>query len=330
MTGMLTGLSAGTLTGTQVLFAMLLLAVPMLAVDLLVGERTTGLGLRAAAAWSSVWVLAGIVFGLVVIPRYVDGGPDAVTTWFTAYTVEKSLSIDNVFLWLLVFSTFAVPRELQRRVLLIGVLTAIALRSGMIVAATSVIDRAGWVLYVAGAFLLVGAVKLWREGDDPHGSLADSFLQRQMQRVIPATQGLRGERFFVREGGRLLATPLLFVLILVEASDIVLALDALPAALSITTDPVMIITSNTFALLGLRSLFWLVSGVIAGLSWMKRVVAVILAWIGVTIIAEHALASYPLSTIHSLIVIVTIIAVGFLRDRDAKRRAARRGQPVDQ
>jgi len=320
----------GTLTGTQVIAAMAAFALPMLVVDLLVGHRTHGLGLRTAAAWSAVWVLAGIAFGLLVIPRYVDGGPDALTTWFTAFAVEKSLSIDNVFLWLLVFSTFAVPRELQRRVLLIGVLTAIVLRSAMIVTATSIIERAGWVLYLAGAFLVLGAVKLWREGDDAHGSLEDSFLERQLQRLIPTTDGLRGERFFVREGGRLLATPLIFVLILVEASDIVLALDALPAALSLTTDPVMIITAHTFALLGLRSLFWLVSGVIAGLTWMKRVVAVILAWIGVTIIAEHALASYPLSTVHSLVVIVSIITFGFVRDRSQRRRAARDHQHHDE
>ena len=299
----------------QVLLLMLALTTPMLAIDLVVGDRATGLGLRAAAAWSLGWVLAGVAFGLVVIPAYADGGPDAVTTWFTAYTVEKSLSIDNVFLWFLVFSTFSVPRELQRRVLLIGVLTAIVLRTVMIVTATSIIDRAGWVLYIAGVFLVIGAVKLWRDGDAPHSSLDDSFLQRWMQRAIPTTDGLRGERFLVREDGRLLATPLLFVLILVEASDVVLALDALPAALSITTDPVMIITSNTFALLGLRSLFWLVSGVLAELSWMKRAVAVILAWIGVTIIAEHAWGAYPLSTVHSLVVIVSIIAIGFLRDR---------------
>jgi tellurite resistance protein TerC len=320
----------GTLTGTQVIAAMAAVALPMLVVDLLVGHRTNGLGLRAAAAWSSVWVLAGVLFGLLVIPRYADGGPDALTTWFTAYTVEKSLSIDNVFLWLLVFSTFAVPRELQRRVLLIGVLTAIALRSAMIITATSIIQSAGWVLYVAGAFLVVGAVKLWREGDDAHASLEDSFLERQLRRLIPTTDGMRGERFFVREGGRLLATPLLFVLILVEASDVVLALDALPAALSLTTDPVMIVTAHTFALLGLRSLFWLVSGVIAGLTWMKRVVAVILAWIGVTIIAEHALASYPLSTVHSLVVIVGVITFGFVRDRSQRRRAARDHQQYDQ
>jgi tellurite resistance protein TerC len=314
----------GMLSGSQVLIAMAAVALPMLVVDLLVGHRTNGLGLRAAAAWSSVWVLAGVLFGLIVMPRYAGGGPDVLSTWFTAYAVEKSLSIDNVFLWLLVFSTFAVPRELQRRVLLIGVLSAIVLRSAVIVTATSIIESAGWVLYVAGAFLLVGAVKLWREGHDAHASLEDSFLQRQLQRAIPTTDGLRGDRFFVREGGRLLATPLLFVLILVEASDVVLALDALPAALSLTTDPVMIITAHTFALLGLRSLFWLVSGVIAGLTWMKRVVAVILAWIGVTIIAEHALASYPLSTLHSLVVIVGIILFGFVRDWKAKCHAVAR------
>jgi len=308
------------MTGTQVLITMGVVALPMLAVDLLVGHRAGRLSLRGATAWSLVWVLASVLFGLLVIPRYSAGGADVVTVWFTAYTVEKSLSIDNVFLWLLVFSTFGIGRELQRRVLLIGILSAVALRTVMIVTATTVVERAGWILYVAGAFLLVGAAKLWRERHEEPGSLADSFLERQLRRIIPTTEGLRGERFFVREGGRWLATPLLFVLVLVEASDIVLALDALPAALSITTDPVLIITANTFALLGLRSLFWLVSGVIAELTWMKPAVAAILAWIGVTLIAEHAWGAYPLSTVHSLVVIVAIILFGFLRDRNGRRR----------
>ena len=307
------------MSGQQVILAMLAVAVPMLAIDLLVGNRANGLGLRGAAAWSSVWVLAGVLFGLLVIPRYADGGADALATWFTLYTVEKSLSIDNVFLWLLVFSTFGIPRELQRRVLLWGVIGAVAFRSTVIVAATNLIDTFSWVVYVAGAFLILGAAKLWRERGEGPGTLEDSFLQRQLQRLIPTTDGLRGERFLVREGGRLIATPLLFVLIFVEASDIVLALDALPAALSITTDRVMIITANTFALLGLRSLFWLVSGAIAGLTWMKPAVAVILAWIGVTLIAEHAWGAYPLSTFHSLVVIVGIITFGFVRDRASQR-----------
>ncbi len=307
------------MTGTQVILAMGVLALPMLALDLFVGRNAGRLSVRAATMWSSIWVMAGVLFGLLVIPRYTAGGSDAVATWFTAYTVEKSLSIDNVFLWLLVFSTFGIPRELQRKVLLLGILSAVALRSIMIVSATSVIDRAGWLLYVAGGFLLVGALKLWRNRHEAPGSLENSFLERKLRRIIPTTEGLRGERFFVREGGRWLATPLLFVLILIEASDIVLALDALPAALSITNDRVLIITANTFALLGLRSLFWLVSGIIAGLTWMKSAVAAILAWIGVTLIAEHAFASYPLSTVHSLVVIVAIIVFGFLRDRTTKK-----------
>ncbi len=309
------------MSGQQVIFAMFAVAVPMLFIDLRVGNRANGMGLRGAAAWSSVWVLAGVLFGLLVIPRYADGGPDALVTWFTLYTVEKSLSIDNVFLWLLVFSTFAIPRELQRRVLLWGVIGAVMFRSTVIVAATNLIDTFSWVLYLAGGFLILGALKLWRERHEGPGTLEDSFLQRQLQRLIPTTEGLRGERFFVREGGRLIATPLLFVLIFVEASDIVLALDALPAALSITTDEVMIITANTFALLGLRSLFWLVSGAIAGLRWMKPAVAAILAWIGVTLIAERAWGAYPLSTVHSLVVIVAIITFGFLRDRGLRRRS---------
>jgi tellurite resistance protein TerC len=304
----------------------------MLAVDLLVGDRTRGLGMRAAAVWSSVWVLAGVAFGLLVIPRYVDGGPDAVTTWFTAYTIEKSLSIDNVFLWLLVFATFSVPRALQRRVLLIGVLSAIVLRSAMIVTATSIIESAGWVLYVAGAFLIVGAVKLWREGTRRTArSRTRSCSASCSASSRRPTGSAASASSCAREGG---CSPLPCC----SSSSS----SRRPTSCSrsmrcrrrsrITTDPVMIITAHTFALLGLRSLFWLVSGVIAGLSWMKRVVAVILAWIGVTIIAEHALASYPLSTVHSLVVIVGIITFGFLRDRNGRRATRdvdRRDEEVD-
>lgn len=297
----------------QIYGVMAAIVVPLLIADLQVGRRTGGLSTRAAAIWSIVWVVVGLAFGLLVMPRYIGSGDAPITEYLTVYAVEKSLSIDNVFLWLLIFATFGVPRRYQRRVLFYGVLGAVVFRTLLIHASTSLLDRASWLLFVAAAVLLLGAAKLWRERYEEPESLEDHVLERLLRRVIPTTDGYRGERFVVREHGRLLATPLLFVLVFVELSDVVLALDALPAALSVTADPVVITTANLFALLGLRSLYSLLANVAEQLTFLKPAVAVILAWIGVTLILEHVWGAYPLSTLHSLLVILTVIAIAVAR-----------------
>lgn len=305
----------------QVYAVMAAVVLPLLLVDLRLGRRTGGLSPRAAAGWSVVWVAVGVAFGPLVLP-FADRGGAVVTDYLAVYAVEKSLSIDNVFLWLLVFATFGVPRALQRRVLFYGVLGAVVFRTVLIHTSTALLERASWLLYVAAVVLLIGAAKLWRERYEQPDSLEDTLIQRLLRRVIPTTDGYRQERFVVREHGRLLATPLLFVLIFIELSDVVLALDALPAALSITTDPVVITTANLFALLGLRSLYTLLAHVADRLTYLKPAVAVILAWIGTTLILEHAWGAYNLSTVHSLVVILTVVAIAVVRSLRAEPAAA--------
>ena len=299
------------MTGTQVYVFMAALVLPLLVLDLRLGRRTGGLTLRQAAIWSVVWVALGVAFGVLVLPRYTAADP--VTTYLTVYAVEKSLSIDNVFLWLLVFATFGVPREHQRRVLFYGILGAVVFRTTLIHASTALLDRATWLLFVAAAVLLLGSWKLWRDRESEPTSLENPVLERALRRIIPTTEGFRGDRFVVREHGALLATPLLFVLVFVELSDIVLALDALPAALSVTNDAVVITTANLFALLGLRSLYSLLAEVAERLTFLKPAVAVILAWIAVTLVLEHVWGAYPLSTLHSLAVIVTVLLIATVR-----------------
>ena len=301
------------MSGAQVYGLMALVVAPLVVLDLRLGRGETVLGLWPAAVWSLIWVGLGIVFGVLVMPWYVNGGDAPVVTYLTVYAVEKSLSIDNVFLWLLVFTTFAVPRAYQRRVLFWGIAGAFVFRTTLIHASTALLDRASWLLFLAAAALLWGAVKLWRERHDEPESLADSRIEQVLRRVIPTTDGYRGDRFVVRESGRLLATPLLFVLVFVELSDVVLALDALPAALSVTSDPVIITSANLFALLGLRSLYSLLADVAERLHYLKSAVAVILAFIAVTLVLEHVWGAYPLSTLHSLSVIVLVMAVATVR-----------------
>lgn len=301
------------MSGTQVYVVMALVVAPLLLADLRLGRNQPLLGLRAAAIWSVVWVGVGLVFGVVVMPLYLGAGDTPVVTYLTVYAVEKSLSIDNVFLWLLVFATFGVPRAYQRRVLFWGIAGAVVLRTTLIHLSTALLERASWLLFAAAGMLLLGSVKLWRERHEEPESLEDHLLERWLRRLIPTTDGYRGDRFVVREQGRWLATPLLFVLVFVELSDVVLALDALPAALTITTDPVMITAANLFALLGLRSLYSLLAGVADRLTYLKAAVAVILAWIAVTLVLEHVWGAYPLSTLHSLAVIVMVMAVAVVR-----------------
>jgi tellurite resistance protein TerC len=280
----------------------------LLALDLMVVHRgVREVSIRSAALWSLIWIGAGLSFGAATMPFY--GGSGALTTYLTVYLVEKSLSVDNVFLWLVVFSTLQVPHELQRRVLFYGVLGAFVMRSGVIFIGAALVERFTFVLYLAGAFLIYAGYKLWREREKPEGDeLKDPVVLRMIRKVIPTTDGYRGQRFFVREGGRWLATPMLTALILIELTDIVLALDALPAALSITTEWEIIVTANLFGLLGLRSLYFLLAGVAARLHYLQVAVAVILIYIGGTILIEGIIEGYHLSTAQSLGVIAFVLA----------------------
>jgi tellurite resistance protein TerC len=296
------------MSATMLLTVFGLVVGVLLVVDLFVAHRrVTQVSIRSSVLWSVIWVVAGVAFGAATMPSY--GGSEALTTYFTVYLVEKSLSIDNVFLWLVVFSSLSVPRELQRRVLVYGVLGALVMRTGVIYAGAALVERFTFVLYLAGAFLVYAGFKLWRGGDDSsEAELKDPIVLRWLRKIIPTTDGYRGQAFFVRENGRWLATPMLTVLILIELTDVVLALDALPAALSVTTDAAIIVTANVFGLLGLRSLYFLLVGVADRLHYLQTGVAVILIYIGGTLLLEGVVDGYHPSTGQSLGVIAVVLA----------------------
>jgi len=303
---------------TYLLLAAVLM--PLLAVDLVVSHRRTDQPtLRSSAVWSAVWILAAVVFGLLVLGAYAPDGEGSTTLYLTAYLVEKSLSFDNVFLFLVVFQALAVPPELQRRVLFWGVLGAFVFRTGLVLTSSALVETFSFILWIAGAFLVVGAVKLWRERHENEADLTDAKLLRFLNRVLPTTDGYRGSRFIVREHGRWLVTPLFLALVFVELTDVVLALDALPGALSVTTDPVIMLSANLFALLGLRSLYFLLVAVAGRLRLLKSAVAVILAFIGVSLVLENTWGAYHVSTAQSLLVIVTVLAVAVARSLMAPR-----------
>lgn len=297
------------MTGTEVLIAFAAVVVALLVVDLFVANRRS-VGLVAAAVWSVVWIAAAVGFGLVVLPLY--GGGEATQDYFAVFLVEKALSVDNVFLWLVVFTALEVPKSAQRRVLLYGVLGALVLRFGIINAGALIMERFTWILWIAGAFLVFTGYKMWAGRNDESDDDQDSALTGFVRRVLPTTDGFRDEKFVVREGGKLLATPLLLALVMVELADVVMALDALPATLAITTDVVVVMCGTGFALLGLRALFYLLAGVAARLRYLKVAVAVILVYIGASLIIENVIEAYEASTAMSLGVIGVVLALAVI------------------
>lgn len=294
------------MTGMEVLITFAAVVVALLVIDLFVANRRS-VGIVAAAVWSVVWVGAAVAFGLVVLPLYRDGA--ATQDYFAVFLVEKALSVDNVFLWLVVFTALDVPKPAQRRVLLYGVLGALVLRFGIINAGALIMESFTWVLWVAGGFLVFMGYRMWATRNDESDEDHESALTRLVRRILPTTDGFRGEKFVVREGGRVLATPLLLALVLVELADIVMALDALPATLAISTDVVVVMCATGFALLGLRALFYLISGVASRLRYLKVAVAVILVYIGATLIIENLVEGFHASTGLSLGIIGVVLAL---------------------
>ena len=267
-----------------------LIITVLLAIDLLVVHKDSHeVSLKEAGTWSAIWIGVAIVFGLFVA-RLHDAPGDANPTieYFTGYVIEKSLSVDNVFLFVLIFGALAVPKHLQHRVLFYGVLGAIIMRTVLIFTGVALIQRFDWVLYVFGAFLVWTGVKTWRQRNE-HPDVRESRLLKQVRRIVPTTDNYRGDRFVVREEGRLLATPMFVVLVLVEFTDLVFAMDSIPAIFAITRDPFIVLTSNIFAILGLRALYFLLAGVTDKLRFLKAGLAVILGFVGVKLIIESLL-----------------------------------------
>ena len=265
-------------------FAIIVLA--MLAADLFLfgGGKQHRVSLKEAAGWSVAWVSVALIFNAGLWWYLQDtAGPSVANEkalqFLTGYLVEKSLAVDNVFVWMMIFGFFAVPLELQRRVLLYGIIGAIVLRTVMIFTGSWLIQQFHWILYLFGAFLIITGIKmLWFAEHDP--DLGKNPLIRWVRNHYPVTEKLEGERFFVMRDGVRYATPLFLALVLVEISDVIFAVDSIPAIFAITTDPFIVLTSNLFAILGLRAMYFLLADLGNRFALLKYGLAVILLFIG--------------------------------------------------
>ncbi|MGX5657635.1 TerC family protein [Geodermatophilus nigrescens] len=292
--------------------------VAMLAVDLFAHRRAHVIGVREAAAWSAVWVALGAGFGAWVWAAY---GAEYGQQYYAGYLIEKSLAVDNVFVWAIVFTFFAVPREYQHRVLFYGVLGALVLRGAFIAGGAALIENFSWVLYLFAAFLLVTGWRMLRQRDE-HVDPSRSRTLRLFRRLVSMTDAYHGQRFLVRRGGVLLATPLLAVLVLVEVTDVVFAVDSIPAIFAVTDEPFLVFTANAFAILGLRAMYFLLADLIHRFVYLKTGLALVLMWVGVKMLLKVDLFYVP--TTVSLAVITTILAVSVWASLRATRGQGRR------
>lgn len=258
-------------------FAVLAVILVMLAVDLLAHRGERVVSLREAALWSAVWVSLGLGFGLVVWRMF---GSEAAGEYYAGYVIEKSLAVDNVFVFALIFAAFAVPRAYQHRVLFFGVLGALVMRAAFIAGGALLIDRFAWVLYVFGGFLVVTGIQMFRTRNS-HSDPTRHPVLRLTRRIIPSTPSWHGAKFWVKENGRWLATPLFTVLVLVETTDLIFAVDSIPAIFAVTQDPFLVFTSNAFAILGLRAMYFLLADLMHRFVYLKVGLAAVLVFVGI-------------------------------------------------
>jgi len=306
------------------------LVLVMLAIDLFMvgGGKQHRVSFKEAATWSGIWIGVSLLFA-AAIWWYLDGvaGREVANAksleFITGYLIEKSLAVDNVFVWLMLFSFFAVPLELQKRVLVFGVLGAIVLRTIMIFAGAWLIAQFHWILYVFGAFLLLTGVKMWWFADEKP-DLENNRVVKWLRGHMKITTELQGERFFVfrEEAGRLVryATPLFLVLVLVEISDLIFAVDSIPAIFAITTDPFIVLTSNVFAILGLRAMYFLLADVADRFSLLKYGLALVLMFIGVKMMLID-LYKIPVGISLAVVAVIIGVSVWLSLRRDASARA---------
>lgn len=279
----------------------------MLALDLGVFNRKAHTpSFREAGIWSAVWIALALLFNVGV---YIWLGPQFGIEFLTGYLIEYSLSVDNIFVFVLIFSSFAVPSQYQHRVLFWGVLGALILRGVLIFAGAALIERFHWVLYIFGAFLVFAGIRMFRSEGEEAIDLENNRILKFVRRFIPVTNNYQGQLFFVYEQGQRMATPLFMVLILVEFTDVLFALDSIPAIFAVTREPFIVYTSNVFAIMGLRSLYFLLAGIVQKFVYLRYGLAFILTFVGFKILTESFL---HISNVVSLLVIATALAVSII------------------
>jgi len=251
--------------------------VAMLALDLGVfSRRAHEVSFREAAIWSAVWISLALLFNLGL---YIWRGQEIALQFFTGYLIEKTLSVDNIFVFVLIFAALAVPSNLQRRLLSLGVIGALVMRAILIFAGAALIERFHWIIYLFGVFLIITGVRFFFQ-QEKEAEPRKNPVVRLARRFFHVAPGYEGERFVLRRDGRLFITPLLIALLAVESADLIFALDSIPAIFAITQDPFIVFTSNAFAILGLRALYFLLAGSITRLHYLKYGLAAALVFVG--------------------------------------------------
>ena len=299
--------------------------IAMLALDLFVfgGKKAHRVAVKEALAWVIAWVCLALAFA-GLLWWYLNDTQGAVVAqrktleFLAGYLIEQSLSIDNMFVFVMIFGYFAVPPELQRRVLLYGVLGAIVMRAGMILAGVWLVSQFAWILYIFGAFLVITGIKMLVFAES-EPDLEQNPLLRWLRGHLRITEGFRGELFFVRQNGVLWATPMFLVLLLIEASDVIFAVDSIPAIFAVTTDPFIVFTSNIFAIMGLRALYFLLADMADRFHLLKYGLAIVLVFIGGKMLAVpwfHIPIQWSLSIVGCIILISVVLSLALSKKGD--------------
>jgi tellurite resistance protein TerC len=291
------------------------LIAALLAIDLVLHRGHKEPTFKRSLLESGVWVACGLSFGVIVLVMF--GGP-AFGEYLSGYVIEKSLSVDNVFVWAIIFSTFAIPLRYQHRVLFWGIFGALALRAIFIFAGTALIERFWWLLLVFGVVLIWSGIKVVRHKDD-EGQHGHDRAVKLVGRFMPVRKELAGQKFVLREAGKWVATPLLAALIVVEVTDIVFAIDSVPAILAVSREPFIVFTSNAFAILGLRAMYFLLGGAREKFHYLSHALGAVLIFVGIKMTVSRW---WHLPTLASLAVIVLILAGAVLLSIRKNRRAA--------
>ena len=296
-----------------------LFVLAMMALDLGVFHRKAHVvGFKEALTWTGVWVTLAMIFNVGV---WHFAGPQKALEFLTGYLIEYSLSVDNVFIFALIFSYFAVPPQWQHKVLFWGILGALVMRVIMIFAGVALISRFGWLLYLFGAFLIFTGLKMiFKKDEEVHPE--QNPIVRWFRRLVPVSTGHHEDKLVVRVDGRLMATPLMVVLVCVEVTDVIFAVDSIPAIFAVTLDPFIIYTSNVFAIMGLRSLYFVLGGMMGMFHYLKLGLGGVLSFIGVKMLLGHT--AWKIETLPALGVVACILAASIVASLVHVRRARAR------
>jgi tellurite resistance protein TerC len=312
-------------------FALIGFIAALVIIDLLLVHRTAHvITIKEAAIESAVWISIGLAFTGVI---YLLGAPgdqgQAATEYLSGFLIEKSLSIDNVFVWAVIFSFFAVPREFQFRVLFWGIFGALVLRAVFIVAGTQLIEAFEWILYIFGVFLLYTAWTIAHHDESEVVDYNQNIAMRAVRRLFPTTDEYDGQKLFTKKNAKRVATPLFAVLVLIEATDVVFAIDSVPAILAVSRENFIVFSSNAFAILGLRSLFFLLGGMAGKFRYLNVGLGVILAYVGVKMLLVGKPIEWHPPTYLSLLVIGVVLTVAIVASLRADAREGSDDDSID-